>query len=141
MPVRPTVFNEADIYICESVYDETKRIVRELPREGIKKYNHSNAVTQDEIYFFRRIISPPKVDNIGLYFLILLGVEAWTAFGYWVNKFVYKFVIHLFYLFIYFFSIAQTCWLLVLWSYNYLLKFYYCDKIFFFSYKTPSIYF
>ena len=47
--------------MCESVYDEARRQVRKLSREGLKKYSHSNAVTEDEIYFFRRLINPPKV--------------------------------------------------------------------------------
>ncbi|XP_073978285.1 protein polybromo isoform X2 [Rhodnius prolixus] len=58
---RPTEYLESDVYVCESVYDEVKRTVRELPREGLKKYTHSAQVTQDEIYFFRRLINPPKV--------------------------------------------------------------------------------
>jgi protein polybromo-1 len=58
---RPTEIPEQDIYVCESVYDEARRQVKKLPREGLKKYSHSNAVTEDEIYFFRRLINPPKV--------------------------------------------------------------------------------
>ncbi|KAK9506268.1 hypothetical protein O3M35_008237 [Rhynocoris fuscipes] len=58
---RPTEYLESDVYVCESIYDEVKRTVRELPREGLKKYTHSAQVTQDEIYFFRRLINPPKV--------------------------------------------------------------------------------
>lgn len=58
---RPTEIPEQDVYVCESVYDEARRQVKKLPREGLKKYSHSNAVTEDEIYFFRRLINPPKV--------------------------------------------------------------------------------
>lgn len=58
---RPTEIPEKDVYLCESLYDETKPCTRELPRDGLKKYVHSAAVTQDEIYFFRRLINPPKV--------------------------------------------------------------------------------
>lgn len=58
---RPTEIPEQDVYVCESVYDEARRQVRKLSREGLKKYSHSNAVTEDEIYFFRRLINPPKV--------------------------------------------------------------------------------
>jgi protein polybromo-1 len=58
---RPTEIPEQDVYVCESVYDEARRQVRKLTREGLKKYSHSNAVTEDEIYFFRRLINPPKV--------------------------------------------------------------------------------
>jgi protein polybromo-1 len=58
---RPTEIPEHDVYVCESVYDEARRQVKKLSREGLKKYSHSNAVTEDEIYFFRRLINPPKV--------------------------------------------------------------------------------
>lgn len=58
---RPTEIPENDVYVCESLYDEARRTIKELPREGLKKYTHSAAVTQDEIYFFRRLINPPKV--------------------------------------------------------------------------------
>lgn len=60
---RPTEIPENDVFICESVYDEAKRCIRELPREGLKKYTHTASVTQDEIYFFRRLINPPKMQN------------------------------------------------------------------------------
>jgi protein polybromo-1 len=58
---RPTEIPEHDVYVCESVYDEARRQVKKLSREGLKKYSHSNAVAEDEIYFFRRLINPPKV--------------------------------------------------------------------------------
>ncbi|XP_046678722.1 protein polybromo-1 isoform X3 [Homalodisca vitripennis] len=58
---RPTEIPESDVYVCESQYDEARRSIKELPREGLKKYTHSAAVTQDEIYFFRRLINPQKV--------------------------------------------------------------------------------
>uniref|UniRef100_A0A1B6CN38 Protein polybromo-1 n=1 Tax=Clastoptera arizonana TaxID=38151 RepID=A0A1B6CN38_9HEMI len=58
---RPTEIREYDVYVCESMYDEAKRTVKELPRDGLKKYTHTPAVTQDEIYFFRRLINPPKI--------------------------------------------------------------------------------
>uniref|UniRef100_A0A146KQX2 Protein polybromo-1 n=1 Tax=Lygus hesperus TaxID=30085 RepID=A0A146KQX2_LYGHE len=57
---RPTEFSESDVFVCESSYDEGKRQIRELPREGLKKYVHLAPVIQDEIYFFRRLINPPK---------------------------------------------------------------------------------
>ncbi|PNF18061.1 Protein polybromo-1 [Cryptotermes secundus] len=60
---RPTEIPEHDVYVCESVYDEARRQVKKLPREGLKKYSHSNAVTEDEIYFFRRLINPPKIGS------------------------------------------------------------------------------
>ncbi|XP_071450417.1 protein polybromo-1 isoform X3 [Hetaerina americana] len=58
---RPTEIPEQDVYVSESVYDEARRQVRRLTREGLKKYAHSNTVTEDEIYFFRRLINPPKI--------------------------------------------------------------------------------
>ncbi|KAK7869922.1 hypothetical protein R5R35_013708 [Gryllus longicercus] len=60
---RPTEIPEHDVYVCESLYDEARRQVKKLTREGLRKYNHSNAVTEDEIYFFRRLINPPKVGS------------------------------------------------------------------------------
>ncbi|XP_043487082.1 protein polybromo-1 isoform X7 [Polistes fuscatus] len=58
---RPTEIPEDDIYICESLYDESKSLMKKLNQEGLKKFNHSSAVTEDEIYFFRRPINPAKV--------------------------------------------------------------------------------
>lgn len=66
---RPTEFPEQDVYVCESMYDEAKRTVKELPRDGLKKYTHTAAVTQDEIYFFRRLINPPKVQMVSIHFI------------------------------------------------------------------------
>ncbi|RLU27258.1 hypothetical protein DMN91_001059 [Ooceraea biroi] len=60
---RPTEIPEDDIYICESLYDETKNLMKKLGQEGLKKFNHSSAVTEDEIYFFRRPINPAKVSS------------------------------------------------------------------------------
>lgn len=60
-PGRATEIPEIDVYIVESMYDEARRSIKELPKEGLKKYTHSLAVTQDEIYFFRRLINPQKV--------------------------------------------------------------------------------
>ncbi|XP_039291348.1 protein polybromo-1 isoform X3 [Nilaparvata lugens] len=62
---RPTEIPEADVYLCESKFDEAKQLFRELPRDGLKKYTHSSAVTQDEIYFFRRLLNPPRVGVTG----------------------------------------------------------------------------
>nr|CAD7452818.1 unnamed protein product [Timema tahoe] len=60
---RPTEIPESDVFVCESMYDEAKQQVKKLMREGLKKYSHSNAVSEDEIYFFRRLINPPKVSQ------------------------------------------------------------------------------
>ena len=43
------------------MYDEINRQVRKLPQEGLKKYTHSSAVTEDEIYYFPKLINPLKV--------------------------------------------------------------------------------
>lgn len=58
---RPTEIPEDDVYICESFYDESKSLIKKFGQEGLKKFNHTPAVTEDEIYFFRRPINPAKV--------------------------------------------------------------------------------
>ncbi|XP_068985674.1 protein polybromo-1 isoform X5 [Bombus flavifrons] len=58
---RPTEIPEDDVYICESLYDESKSLMKKLGQEGLKKFNHNSAVTEDEIYFFRRPINPAKI--------------------------------------------------------------------------------
>lgn len=64
---RPTEIPEDDVFICESIYDETKNFIKKLPQDGLKKYTHTSVVTQDEIYFFRRPINPAKVSEIFYY--------------------------------------------------------------------------
>lgn len=56
---RPTEISESDVYLCESVYDEMKKQIRKAG--SLKKFSHSQMVTMDEIYHFRRAINPPKV--------------------------------------------------------------------------------
>ena len=34
---RATQYGETDVYVCESVYDESKRVVRVMAPEGLKK--------------------------------------------------------------------------------------------------------
>ncbi|XP_055539824.1 protein polybromo-1 isoform X1 [Wyeomyia smithii] len=58
---RPTEVPEVDVFLCESVYDELKKQIRKLGAGGLKKFTHSQMVTTDEIYHFRRPINPPKV--------------------------------------------------------------------------------
>lgn len=58
---RPTEISEEDVFICESTFDENKNLLRKISQEGLKKFNHSPAVTDDEIYFFRGPINPQKV--------------------------------------------------------------------------------
>ncbi|XP_065223085.1 protein polybromo-1 isoform X3 [Planococcus citri] len=62
---RPTEIPETEVYICESMFDEARQQIVELPKDGLKKFVHSSAVYQDEIYFFRRLINPTKVNSVG----------------------------------------------------------------------------
>jgi len=56
---RPTQYNETDVYVCESMYDEAKRQIRPLPN-GLKKYKLSGQAYRDEIYNFRSVLTPEK---------------------------------------------------------------------------------
>ncbi|XP_064474413.1 protein polybromo-1-like isoform X2 [Ornithodoros turicata] len=58
---RLTEINEQDIYICESRYMEAERQIRKLPK-GLKKFLHSDAVTADEVYYFKHSITPQKIE-------------------------------------------------------------------------------
>ena len=58
---RPTEAVENDCYLCESLYEESRRQIKKLPRDGLKKYTHGAAVVRDEIYFFRRPIQAQRV--------------------------------------------------------------------------------
>ncbi len=60
---RPTEIPESEVYICESMFDEARQQIVELPKDGLKKFVHSPSVYQDEIYFFRRLINPTKVSS------------------------------------------------------------------------------
>lgn len=64
---RPTEIPESDVYICTSVYDEINRQVKKLLPDGLKKYIHGSAVTEDEIYYFPKLINIVKV--VHFYFL------------------------------------------------------------------------
>ncbi|XP_067618528.1 protein polybromo-1 [Eurosta solidaginis] len=58
---RPTEIQESDVYICESVYDELRKSLRKLNTiGGLRKFQHSPEVTQDEIYHFKTPIKPNK---------------------------------------------------------------------------------
>lgn len=60
--VRPTEIAESDVFVCESTYDELKKqIRRNHPGTALRKFKHSQLVTQDEIYHFKRPIAPAKV--------------------------------------------------------------------------------
>ena len=59
---RPVEHEEVDVYICESVYDESRRQIRPLPPTGLKHYEHvSSEVISEEVYFFKRKIVVTKV--------------------------------------------------------------------------------
>uniref|UniRef100_A0A1Q3F0Q7 Putative chromatin remodeling complex rsc subunit rsc1/polybromo n=1 Tax=Culex tarsalis TaxID=7177 RepID=A0A1Q3F0Q7_CULTA len=58
---RPTEIPEPDVFLCESIYDEMKKQIRKVVPGNLKRFNHTQAVTTDEIFFFRRPINPPKV--------------------------------------------------------------------------------
>lgn len=62
---RITEIPESDVFICTSLYDELNRQIKKLP-EGLKKFTHSSAVTEDEIYYFPKFISVPKVSTFYL---------------------------------------------------------------------------
>ncbi|XP_071810078.1 protein polybromo-1-like isoform X3 [Asterias amurensis] len=55
---RPTEYEEADVFVCESQYKEAERQIRKL--KSIKRYSVSNKVVDDEIYFFKKGITPLK---------------------------------------------------------------------------------
>ena len=59
---RPTQYSEADVYLCEAVYDESKRLINKaMMATGMKQYEHSATVQADEVYFFKNPITPQKV--------------------------------------------------------------------------------
>ncbi|XP_049880509.1 protein polybromo-1 isoform X2 [Pectinophora gossypiella] len=57
---RPTEISEGDVYVCESVYDESSRVARKL-KSGLRKFEHTKDVTVDEIYFFSKSLGPPAL--------------------------------------------------------------------------------
>ncbi|XP_064554339.1 protein polybromo-1 [Drosophila montana] len=57
---RPTEIAESDVYICESVYDEVKKALRNLVVGNLRKFQHSAEVTEDEIFYFKSPIKPAK---------------------------------------------------------------------------------
>lgn len=62
---RTTEVPEADVYICENVYDETKKVLGNLGQAGrLRRFTHSQTVTPDEIYHFRKAITPTRVRKI-----------------------------------------------------------------------------
>lgn len=60
--VRPTEIPESDVYVCESTYDEGKKLIkRNIQGQGLRKFTHSQLVTPDEIYHFKNAFTPIKV--------------------------------------------------------------------------------
>ncbi|ALC47662.1 polybromo [Drosophila busckii] len=57
---RPTEIAESDVYICESVYDEVKKALRNLVVGNLRKFQHSAEVTEDEVFYFKTPIKPAK---------------------------------------------------------------------------------
>lgn len=58
---RATEIQEKDVFICESMYDEMKKQLNKISQPGaIRKFTHSHNVTPDEIYHFKRAITPQK---------------------------------------------------------------------------------
>merc|ERR1712241_498151 len=58
---RPTQYNEEDVYVCENVYDESRRVIRGLPPTGLKRYEYnSTQIVADEVYYFKRTFKPQK---------------------------------------------------------------------------------
>ncbi|CAG9794762.1 unnamed protein product [Diatraea saccharalis] len=57
---RPTEIAEGDVYLCESVYDESNRVARKL-KMGLRKFEHTKDVTVDEIYYFPKPLGPPPL--------------------------------------------------------------------------------
>lgn len=43
------------------MYDEINQQVKKLLTEGLRKYNHSPGVLEDEIYYFTKLLNPLKV--------------------------------------------------------------------------------
>ena len=62
---RPTQYDEEDVYICDNVYDESRRIIRGLPPTGLKRYEYnSTQVMADEVYYFKKAIKPQKETSV-----------------------------------------------------------------------------
>jgi len=57
---RPTQYAETEIYICESLFDEGKRLILPLVGGAMKKYELSSGVLKDEVFVFHRTITPEK---------------------------------------------------------------------------------
>lgn len=65
---RLTEIPESDVFICQSLYDEINRQVQKLGIDGVKKYSHTPGVTEDEIYYYPKLINPLRVSFRLFYF-------------------------------------------------------------------------
>lgn len=69
LAVRQTEIPETDVYICEYLYDEANKKLRKgqaLQDGGLmRKFTHSQLVTADEIYFYKRTILPQSTQPGG----------------------------------------------------------------------------
>lgn len=45
------------------MYDEINQQIKKLLTEGLRKYTHSPGVTEDEIYYFTKLLNPLKVSE------------------------------------------------------------------------------
>merc|ERR1719232_2174140 len=62
---RPTQYDEEEVYICDNVYDESRRVIRSLPATGLKRYEYgSTQVVADEVYYFKKAIKPQKETSV-----------------------------------------------------------------------------
>lgn len=58
---RSTEIPEQDVYICESSYDEMKKQLNKTIQTGaLRRFAHSQMVTPDEIFHFKRAVTPQK---------------------------------------------------------------------------------
>merc|ERR1712223_591296 len=57
---RPTQYNETEVFVCESMFDEGKRLILPLVGGTMKKYQLGPAALMDEVYLFRRTITLEK---------------------------------------------------------------------------------
>ncbi|TPP39754.1 Protein polybromo-1 [Fasciola gigantica] len=56
---RPTEYNEHDVYMCDSKYFETEKVIRKL-KKGLKSFSLSQSCFEDEFFFFPQTICPRK---------------------------------------------------------------------------------
>lgn len=68
------------MYICESVFDEIKGQIKRFTKPGeLKKIVNDAGVTKDEIYFFKKPITPQKV-FLGVFYFVIFGLKCINNF-------------------------------------------------------------